>query len=196
MDEITEQIIIKYVKKLYYHNFPTYMHSLRVGDKLYHFCQYLGCENLKHIYMFGILHDIGKLKIPSSLLDKTRKLTTDEFEEIKKHTIYGRDIFLSLHQFPQEYATYVLYHHENVDATGYFHKKDIPYLSRVIRIVDTYDTMLYGRTYQKPLSQETIINEIISLKGSFFDSKLVDQFIEMLSGKYSLETSNLLEVNL
>lgn len=160
---------------------------MRVADGLTNFVSYLGMEKeLPNVFLLGLFHDIGKLNISPILLNKTERLNEKEFDEIKKHTIHGRDILKNVHQFPKEFLDVVLYHHENVDGSGYFGIKnqDIPHLSKMIRIIDSYDTMLYGRIYQSPTSYEDIIQEIISLAGIYYDCELVDSFIKFLHSKH------------
>ena len=77
------------VGELLKHCRATYRHSLRVGDELYRFAKCLNLENTENIYLVGILHDIGKLKIPYSLLNKKSSLTEKEFKQIQLHTLYG-----------------------------------------------------------------------------------------------------------
>jgi HD-GYP domain-containing protein (c-di-GMP phosphodiesterase class II) len=168
------------VGKLYNHCYATFHHSLRVGDELYNFAKYLGLDDLENIYLLGILHDIGKLDIPHSLLNKKAPLTTEEFEELKLHTIYGQLRIRQMKCLPSYYAECAKYHHENVDSTGYFGLRDssIPLLAKMIRLVDSYDTMKYGRIYQSPKSHEDIMNEIYLLSGKHYDSQLVVKFAD------------------
>lgn len=176
------------VGELFKHCLSTYRHSFRVGDELYRFACYLDMAETEKIFMLGVLHDIGKLHIPYSLLNKTTPLTQKEYEEIKKHAEYGQKIVENIKRLPPEYANIVLYHHENVDGSGYYGIKDkeIPLLSKAIRIIDSYDTILYGRTYQKHKTYQEAINEISSLSGQFYDSDLIKEFQRFLNIKYRI----------
>ncbi|MEY8742400.1 HD-GYP domain-containing protein [Bacillales bacterium AN1005] len=134
------------------------------------FTAYLGMENT-YMFELGSLHDCGKLLIPSELLNKEGKLTKSEYEEIKKHTRYGYEIILDTADFPRTYAKSILFHHENINKSGYYALagNEIPLLGRIIRIIDSYDTMLNGRIYQKPLKKERILSELIELKEKYYD---------------------------
>lgn len=140
-------------------------------------------------YTIGAFHDIGKLNVPSSLLNKVEPLTVAEFEILKNHTIYGYEILQQLANIPSDFPEITLYHHENIDGSGYhgLRGNHIPLLSRMIRIVDTYDTMLNGRIYQNSVSHRQIIEELIRLSGKNYDHDLVQPFIEMVNEMYKIE---------
>lgn len=162
----------------------TYEHSVRVGKLLEAFTAYLGMET-NHMFELGALHDCGKLLIPSKLLNKEEKLTESEYKEIKKHTRYGYEILLETEDFPNSYATSILFHHENIDKSGYYALggNAIPLLARIIRIIDSYDTMLYGRIYQRSLKFEKVIDELNQLKGKLYEPQLVASFTSFLIKK-------------
>lgn len=173
---------------LYNHCLITFRHSLRVGDELYGFTNYLGMEEPEKYFLLGAFHDIGKIQIPFSLLNKEERLTEEEFKEIKLHTYYGKKILEVCKDLPTDFSEIVFYHHENIDGSGYFGLKgtDIPLLSKMIRIIDTYDTMLNGRNYQSSVHQFDVITELIALCDIHFDRKLVEAYTEYLNRKYLL----------
>lgn len=177
------------VEKLFSHCKNTFRHSLRVGDELYRFANQLGMKDTDNIYLLGILHDIGKVNIPISILDKTTPLTKNEFQLIKRHTEFGQNIIAGIKGLPAEYSTVVRYHHENFDGTGYYglSKDDIPLLSRMIRIIDSYDTMLHGRVYKGGKKQREVIDEILYLGGQHYDPELVIEYKELLNKNYTLQ---------
>ncbi|AZV64049.1 HD-GYP domain-containing protein [Peribacillus frigoritolerans] len=88
-------------------------------------------------------------------------------------------------QFPSEFSDVILFHHENFDGSGYYGRKweNIPLLSRIIRIIDSYDTMLYGRIYQSPKDQYQIIQEIKSLGDIHYDKDLALSYTNFLETK-------------
>lgn len=176
------------VSELFKHCLTTYRHSLRVGDELYRFACYLDMDDTDKIYMLGVLHDIGKLHIPHSLLNKTTSLTQKEFEYIQMHAEFGQIILNNIDGLPAEYATVVRYHHENIDGSGYFGIKDknIPLLSKMLRIIDSYDTILYGRIYQRHKTHHEAINEICSLSGKHYEPELTQAFKKFLNEKYRI----------
>lgn len=182
----------KAVGELFGHCLSTFRHSLRVGDELFRFANHLGMKDTNNIYLLGILHDIGKLHIPNSLLNKTSPLTKTEYKKIQLHTEHGQRIVESIVSLPQEYSTFVRFHHENWDSSGYYGLAgtDIPLLSRMIRIIDSYDTMLHGRIYQNSKTQFEVMDEIQSLSGKHYDPQLVREYKNMLQKSYAFELVN------
>lgn len=177
-----------FVGKLFEHDLTTYRHSQRVGDLLYQFAKHLKIKNTELIFLLGIVHDIGKLNVPKSILNKKGRLTEKEFTQIKLHTEYGQEIVKGIKGLPAEFSSIVKFHHENVDGSGYYglQDKDIPLLSKMIRIIDSYDTMLYGRIYQNGKTQNEVISEICSLSGKYYDPELANEFKGFLDERYYL----------
>lgn len=183
--QITDTHLV--VGKLFEHCLSTYQHSQRVGDELYRFAKYLKMKDAKQIYLLGITHDIGKLHIPKVLLNKKGRLSQEEFNQIKLHTEFGQKIVENIKGLPTEYASIVKFHHENYDGSGYYGlkgKDEIPLLSRMIRIIDSYDTMLYGRIYQNSKTQLEVMNEIYSLSGKYYDPELTNKYSNFLNERY------------
>lgn len=180
------------VSELFGHCLSTFRHSLRVGDELYRFAHYLGLEDTNNIYLLGILHDIGKLKVPNEILNKVTPLTNREFKTVKMHTEFGQRIMEGLGAFPKEYAQIVLYHHENFDGSGYYGiaGREIPLLARMIRIIDSYDTMLNGRIYQNGRTQHDVLEELLHLGGKQYDPDLVIEYKNLLKKSYGFQLVN------
>ncbi len=131
----------------------TYTHSVNVGLLAMMFGRWTGLESsrVKELLYAGMLHDIGKAKIPKEILNKKDKLTDEEFAIIKKHTVHGYDILQKNKLISEKVARGVLMHHERNNSKGYpfaFSKKKIPFIARVLAIVDTYDAMTSDRVYQ------------------------------------------------
>lgn len=157
-------------------------HSNRVSQ----LCKFLGMAmglpeiELYKLEISGLFHDIGKLAIQESTLNKTGPLTTQEWNEIMKHPEVGYWI-LSTSLEMSDIAKYVLYHHERYDGSGYpkgLREEEIPLLSRIISIVDSYDAMTNQRSYKETLNHDMAINELINNKGKQFDPNIVDIFVE------------------
>ena len=148
-------------------------HSLRVAMYSMMLAKELGMSKQQQldIYYMGLLHDIGKIGIPNSIINKTTKLTDEEYEIIKKHPIYGYDILSQIQSMP-DLSIGARYHHERVDGKGYpdgLSGYDIPYMARIIAVADSYDTMTSNRSYRKYLPQAVARSEIENNIGTQFD---------------------------
>jgi len=138
-------------------------------------------SELDNLRLLAALHDIGKIAIPNSILDKAGSLTKEEWEAIKKHPEIGYRIAISSPELAP-IAEAILNHHERWDGRGYplgVKGKKIPLISRIIAIADAYDVMVNGRPYQKTVSEEEALTEIAKCAGTQFDPDLVSKTIEM-----------------
>ncbi len=143
---------------------------------------------VEEIRLISQVHDIGKIAISETILNKPGLLTVTEMLEMKSHCESGFKIASNIIN-NEEIALAVLYHHERYDGTGYPHqleKDQIPLYARIISIADSYDTMISGRHYQKPISKELAKNELLINKGKQFDPELVDFFIKYLENSPDL----------
>jgi len=137
---------------------------------------------LDKLSLLAHLHDIGKTSIPEEILTKSGDLEDDEWEKIKRHPQSGYKIALASEEFAVV-ARDVLAHHEHWDGGGYpqgLKGEEIPYLARILSIVDAYDVMISGRPYQEAVSREEALAEIIRCAGSQFDPELAKKFVEMM----------------
>jgi putative two-component system response regulator len=134
------------------------------------------------------LHDIGKVGVPDHILLKPGRLTPDEFEEIKKHTVYGHDILKRLaRRLPDntflKLADEIAWtHHEKWDGTGYprgIKGDDIPVSGRLMAIADVYDAIISPRVYKGPMSSDDAMSFILSKAGSHFDPDAAAAFGEL-----------------
>ncbi|MBR6917072.1 MAG: HD-GYP domain-containing protein [Clostridia bacterium] len=159
-------------------------HSKRVALYTKMIAQELGYdgEDLDRIYYIALLHDSGKIGVPDNILGKPGKLTEDEFEIIKSHTVRGGEIldnFKSLDKAGEG----ALYHHERYDGKGYPEGKAgeaIPLIARMICVTDSFDAMNTDRVYRKKLSKEDIINELQTNKGTQFDPAIADIMLKLI----------------
>ena len=136
-------------------------------------------SELDNIKLLAALHDIGKIAIPDSILDKPGKLSPEEWETIKDHPEIGYRIALSSPELAP-IAEAILHHHEWWDGSGYplgLKEENIPLISRIISITDAYDVMLNGRPYKKAISKEEALAEIHRCAGSQFDPYLVSKVL-------------------
>ena len=139
-------------------------------------------EDLDRIYYVALLHDCGKIGVPDNILGKPGRLTDEEFQIIKSHTVRGGDI-LSRFKSLKNVGEGARYHHERYDGKGYpegLAGEDIPLIARMICVADSYDAMNTNRVYRNRLSKETIMNEIEKNKGLQFDPRIADIMLELL----------------
>ena len=159
-------------------------HSDRVSEYSVLIGQKLGLdeEDIRRLRIGGLFHDVGKIGVPDSILQKNAKLSDDEYSEIKNHPSIGAQI-LSTASIFQDIIPIVEHHHERYDGKGYPSKlkgEDIPYLARIAAVADAFDAMTSRRVYRDSLSIETVIEEIEKNKGTQFDPKVADAFLDIL----------------
>ncbi|MGC8955905.1 MAG: HD-GYP domain-containing protein [Fervidobacterium sp.] len=179
-----KDMILTMIRILEYHDPYTKGHSKSVANLASMLAERLGLsdEMIKKAYWAALVHDIGKIVVPSTILNKEGKLTIEEFEIIKKHPVYGHD-FLSTSTELRELAKYVLHHHERWDGKGYpagLSGEDIPLISRIITIVDAWDAMRSDRPYRKGMSEESARKEIIAHSGMQFDPDILKAFLDII----------------
>ncbi|MGM0495804.1 MAG: HD domain-containing phosphohydrolase [Bacillota bacterium] len=158
------------------------IHSERVAKISYKIgkAMKIKADDLKELKLAGLYHDIGKITIPDSILNKPTKLTKDEFDIIKKHTENGYNILRAADQY-SNLAEYALSHHERWDGLGYpqgLAKTQIPLFSRIICIADAYEAMTSKRPYKEAITKKEAIEEIIACSGKQFDPSIAKIFIE------------------
>jgi len=139
-------------------------------------------EILDEIVLLAALHDIGKISITDSIILKPTSLTKEEWQAIKRHSEVGYRIAVSSAELAP-IAKGILYHHEWWDGKGYpkgLKGENIPFISRIISVIDAYDAMTNDRPYRKALSTEKAIEELKRCAGTQFDPTLVNKFIEII----------------
>jgi response regulator RpfG family c-di-GMP phosphodiesterase len=136
-------------------------------------------EQLSHVRMGSILHDIGKIGVPDSILNKPKPLTPAEFEVMKLHPQMGVKILEGI-GFLEPALPYVLYHHERYDGKGYpigLSGEDVPLEGRLMAVVDTFDAITSDRPYRKNLGYQKAIQELIDFSGTQFDPQVAQAMI-------------------
>ena len=159
-------------------------HSVRVAEYSKEIAKRFGYDEERQdaIFMMGLLHDVGKIGIPDSVINKPSRLTDEEFDLIKTHPAVGARILSSIKKMPR-LADGARWHHERYDGKGYPDKlagDQIPEEARMIAVADAYDAMTSNRSYRRSLSQETVRGELEKGKGSQFDPVFADIMIGMI----------------
>ncbi|WP_273123164.1 HD domain-containing phosphohydrolase [Metabacillus sp. HB246100] len=152
--------------------------SMQVGEKLG-----LNSRQLLRLNMASFFHDIGKIKIPLEILLKPGKLTNKEWEIMKLHTTYGREV-LQETKLPLliDAGRIVEQHHERYDGKGYpfgLKKTEIDIEAFIISVVDSYDAMITDRPYSKAMPKEDALTEIVDCRGTMYSPDVVDAFISI-----------------
>lgn len=163
----------------------TYWHCVRVSRGARLLAQAAGLDEWeqKTVEFAGLFHDIGKVGVPESILNKPGKLNHQEFEIMKSHPELSVQILQPLRgiEFFNRLIPGVLYHHERVDGKGYpgcLYGENIPLESRLILVVDTFDAMTADRVYRKGLPKEVAYQELKDFAGQQFDHRLVEIFLQ------------------
>jgi diguanylate cyclase (GGDEF)-like protein len=166
-------------------------HSIRVAKCSAEIGRRLGWgeAEIQNLKVVALLHDIGKIGVPDSVLNKPGRLTDAEFAVIKKHPLTGGEILKDIKTI-KHVREGAMFHHERFDGNGYpfgLRGVDIPIYARIIGIADSYDAMTTNRVYREKLSKEHVISEFEKGKGTQFDPNLADLMIQMIKEdfKYS-----------
>lgn len=163
----------------------TSQHSVRVSEYSVMIAKKLDysddeCENLRKM---AILHDIGKIGIPDSVLNKPARLTDEEYAVMKSHVVRGAEILKNFSMI-DNVADGALYHHERYDGKGYVNGlkgEEIPLNARIIGIADAFDAMTANRVYRKKLDLDYVLEELQKGRGTQFDPNLVDIMLGLIA---------------
>ena len=159
-------------------------HSDRVSYYACRIAEKMGKDEkfINRIRVAGLFHDIGKIAVPDSVLLKNTALTGEEYEIIKRHPGLGYQILSAISSY-QEIAPIVLCHHERVDGNGYpngVSGDQIPEEAKMISVADAFDAMTSHRRYRENLTLEQAVDQLEQGKGTQFDQKIAETFIEIL----------------
>ena len=169
-------------------------HSSRVAEYSQRIAEKLGFDEdrCRQIYYVALLHDIGKCYVPDEILKKPSRLTDEEFAIIKTHTTHGAKMVRNFSSI-EDIRDGALFHHERYDGKGYptgCAGEDIPLIARIICVADAYDAMNSNRVYRTKLTQEAIKEELKKNKGTQFDPKIVDVFLQVLDDMAAEENND------
>ena len=148
----------------------------------------LGIDRVTQIRIGALLHDIGKIGIPDSVLQKPDRLTADELALLREHPVIGRRILEGVEGLAP-YIDAVELHHENWDGTGYPHRQSgeqTPSDARIIHVSDAYDAMTSYRPYRPSMTHEQAIHELIRFAGTQFDPRIVAVFANLPRQVFSI----------
>ena len=159
-------------------------HSHRVADYALAIAKRMGKpeEEQQTIYYAGMLHDVGKIRIPISVINKPGKLTEEEFNYIRIHPVSGYNILRDIHD-DERIGYGAKYHHERYDGKGYpngLSGENIPEVARILAVADAYDAMASDRSYRHALPQNVIRSEIEKGKGTQFDPAIADIMLQLI----------------
>ncbi len=177
--EIEQQLNIFLSKDVY-----TFQHSKRVYRYAIEFSDRLSLTDVekKTLVLGALIHDIGKLEIPRDVLNKKGKLTNEEWEMVKKHVLWGKEIASTNEKF-KPLLPLIELHHERYDGTGYprgLQGEEIPKLARALCVIDSFDAMTTERPYQRTKTFQEAIVELRTFSGKQFDPAFAEAFIDMI----------------
>jgi putative nucleotidyltransferase with HDIG domain len=166
-------------------------HTLRVTELTLQVAQSLGVseEQLVHIRRGALLHDIGKMGVPDSILLKPGALTEEEWVIMRKHPVYAYEL-LSPIKYLEPALDIPHYHHEKWDGSGYprgLKEDQIPFAARIFAIIDVWDAVRSDRPYRPAWPEEKAIDYIRSQSGKHFDPKILDAFLTMIPAMQNLK---------
>lgn len=184
VEEMNRRIIRALVRTIDAKDRYTNGHSLRVAEYSKEIARRMkkSEKEQEDIYYAGLLHDVGKIRIPGSVINKPGKLTDEEYEQIKIHPVTGYHVLKDIYD-DRLIANGAKFHHERYDGTGYpngLTGEDIPEVARIVGVADTYDAMASNRSYRKALPQKEVRAEIEKGKGTQFDPAIADVMINMI----------------
>lgn len=133
----------------------------------------------------GLLHDLGKISVPDRVLNSRERLADEEWDIVRGHSVAGQRVLSNMHEF-EELGLIVLHHHEHFDGAGYPHGlsgEEIPILSRIVAVADSYSAMVSDRPYRLRRSPEEAVTELQNARGTQFDPVIVNAFVEILKGE-------------
>ncbi len=173
-------LLDKYIPTSYLHTKSVFKLIRELGKEMK-----LTSSEIKSLEYASMLHDAGKLQIPTHLLKKQRPLTKEEYDIIRTHPRQGAALIKEL-SLLKPVAPIILHHHERYDGTGYpsrLKKEEIPLGSRILAIIDAFDAMFFGRPYKKRMKLEEVEKELKLQRGRQFDPKITDAFLKILRRK-------------
>ncbi|WP_129408679.1 HD domain-containing phosphohydrolase [Marinitoga lauensis] len=183
-EKFREDIIKSLISFLELHDEYTKNHSKNVAKLSKKIAKKMNLdeETQKKVYWAALLHDIGKLIIPNEILNKTSRLTEEEYNKIKMHPVYGFEALIKVENL-KEIAYGIKYHHERCDGKGYpdgLECNEIPLIAKIIAVADSWDAMRSRRAYRDPLEFNIALKEIKKNAGIQFSPEVVEAFLKII----------------
>ncbi len=182
-DRSIERKVLKLILKIMmFDDLPTYRHALRVEKYSLELAKLLSLpkDKIKRLRLSSLLHDLGKITIPYHILHKEEKLTEDEFEIIKQHTVIGYRLLKDLYFFKESLSD-ILSHHEKIDGSGYPNKiKTLDTVTQILAVADIIDAIASTRSYKDDKIHSYITKEIENLKGKY-DDNIIEAAINFIN---------------
>lgn len=181
---LKKESTIASIMKIAAHDYYTHTHSINVSIYTLSLSKFIGLKDkdLEDISMASILHDLGKSRIDRNIINKNGKLTKSEFEEIKKHPVYGYDLALNMGITDKRILAGIRSHHEKLDGSGYpdgLKNQQIPLFARIIAVCDVFDALTTKRSYKDAMKSFEAIKLMKEKMSNHLDMKLVNALIQM-----------------
>ncbi|MFW5961891.1 MAG: HD-GYP domain-containing protein, partial [bacterium] len=189
--ELSREIMQKLCEASEYRDEDSLFHILRIGFTSSLIYRELGAaqKEIENIFFASLLHDIGKIGIPDSILQKPGKLTAEEYEVMQKHPEIGAKILAGSHTEVLNMAYNIAYsHHEKWDGSGYpqgLKGEEIPIEARIVALADVFDALSSKRVYKEAFSREKCVEIVSNERNQHFQGKIVDILLDHLDEVYA-----------
>jgi HD-GYP domain-containing protein (c-di-GMP phosphodiesterase class II) len=190
VDHIVDSVIrnqdaLRWLTKIKHQDAYTAEHSINVCILSATFARFLGHDEgeIRQIAISGLLHDVGKSRVPVDILNKNGRLTVDELNIMKEHTTFGKDLLLSIGYADRIAVDVAHTHHERLDGKGYprgLTASQIPYYAKIIALADCYDAITSSRCYDAARASMEALDIIYKCRGVQFDNDLAINFIKCI----------------
>lgn len=184
------EAIEEFCRQVYYCDPYTSMHAEHVAELMAGLASQMcmSSDEINLAYIVGLIHDVGKIRIPGDILTKPGKLTDEEFGVMKKHSEYGAEMLACI-DGAEAVVPIMRHHHERYDGKGYpagLAGSSIPLFSRMLTVCDAFDAMTTNRCYRNPVTLEECIHEIKQYAGTQFDPHICRLFIDFLHDRFGI----------
>lgn len=184
------EAIEEFCRQVYYCDPYTSMHAEHVAELMAGLASQMcmSADEINLAYIVGLIHDVGKIRIPGDILTKPGKLTDEEFRVMKKHSEYGAEMLACI-DGAEAVVPIMRHHHERYDGKGYpagLAGDNIPLLSRMLTVCDAFDAMTTHRCYREPVTLAACIQEIKQYAGTQFDPQICRLFIDFLQDRFGI----------